>query len=98
MCYKHKIPLYEYTIFPYKIPRRYDDCYTVLSNSEEITISEEFKERFIAIAEDINALFSSDLTNRNIEVTKNKITNKLPEKCYISPTGTTLQQQFGLDF
>lgn len=98
MCCKHKVPLYEYTIFPYKIPRRYDDCYTVLGNSKEIVISKEFKENFIAIAEDIDTIFSFDLTNLNIEVSKLKITNKLAEKGYISPTGTTLQQQFGLDF
>jgi rubredoxin len=98
MCYKHKVPLYEYNIFPYKIPRRYDDYYTVLSNSKEITIPEEFKERFLDIAEDINTIFTSDLDNWNIELTKNKISNKLSEKGYVTVNGTTLQQEFSQDF
>lgn len=98
MCYKHKVPLYEYNIFPYKIPRRYDDYYTVLSNSKEIAIPEEFKERFLDIAEDINTIFTSNLDNWNIKITKNKISNKIAEKGYVTINGVTLQQQFSQDF
>ncbi|MBU3216860.1 TnsD family transposase [Clostridium estertheticum] len=98
MCYKHKVPLYEYNIFPYKIPRRYDDFYTVLSNSKEITIPVEYKEKFLDIAEDIDTIFTLDLDNWNIEVTKDKIFNKLAEKGYVTVNGTTLQQEFCQDF
>ncbi|HAR84951.1 MAG TPA: hypothetical protein DCR69_04410 [Clostridium sp.] len=97
ICYKHKIPLYEYTIFPYKVPRRYDDYYTILSNLKEISIPQEFKERFLNIAEDINAIFTSNLDNWNIEITKDKMFNKLSEKGYVTVNGTTLQQKFSQD-
>ncbi|MCB2290142.1 TnsD family transposase [Clostridium sp. CS001] len=98
MCYKHKVPLYEYNIFPYKIPRRYDDYYTVLSNSKEIAIRGEFKERFLDIAEDINTIFTANLDNWSIEITKNKISNRIAEKGYVTVNGVTLQQQFSKDF
>ncbi|HEY8891407.1 MAG TPA: TnsD family Tn7-like transposition protein [Clostridium sp.] len=98
MCYKHKVPLYEHTIFPYKIPRRYDDYYTVLNNSKEITIPEEFKERFLDIAEDINTIFTSNLDNWSIEITKDKISNKIAEKGYVTINGATLQKKFNQDF
>ena len=98
MCYKHKVPLFECSIFPYKIPRRYDDYYTILSNSKEITIPEEFKERFLDIAEDINTIFTSNLDNWNIRMTKDKISNKIAEKGYVTVGGLTLQQEFSRDF
>jgi hypothetical protein len=97
MCYKHKVPLYEYTIFPYKIPRRYDDCYTVLNNCKDIAIPEQFKERFLNICEDINTIFTSNLDNWNIKTTKDRMFNKLSEKGYVTINGTTLQRQFSQD-
>lgn len=98
MCYKHKTPLYEYTIFPYKIPRRYDDFCTVLKNSKELILPEKFKEKFLDIAEDINAIFASNLNNWNIEITKDKISNRTAEKGYVTVAGTTFQQKFSEDF
>jgi hypothetical protein len=98
MCYKHKCPLYEYIIFPYKIPERYADYYTVLSNSKQISIPEEFKERFLDIAEDINTIFASNLSNCNIDITINKISNRIAEKGYVTINGKTLQKRFRKDF
>jgi hypothetical protein len=98
MCYKHKIPLYEYTIFPYKIPRKYDDCYTVLKNLKELTIPEKFKGNFFDIAEDINAIFTLNLDNWSIDVTKDKLSNRIAEKGYVTVAGSILQQKFSADF
>lgn len=50
------------------------------------------------IAEDINTIFTSDLDNWNIEITKDKISNRLAEKGYVTVNGTTLQREFGSDF
>ncbi|MBU3114588.1 TnsD family Tn7-like transposition protein [Clostridium lacusfryxellense] len=80
------------------IPRRYDDFYTVLSNTKEIAIPEEFKERFLDISEDINTIFTSNLHNWNIEITKDKMFNRIAEKGYVTVGGSTLQREFSQDF
>lgn len=98
MCYKHKIPLYEYTIFPYTLPRKYDDYYTVLSNSKELIIQEKFTKKFLAIARDINSIFISNLSNCNIDITKSKIANKIAESGYLKSDGTTSCIKLYLDF
>lgn len=82
LCYKHKIPLHEYNIFPYRIPRKYDDYYTVLSNSKEIAIPNKFREKLLNITDDINALFSSSLDNWDIKIAKGKISNRIAEMGY----------------
>lgn len=98
MCYKHKTPLYEYSIPNYGIPRRYDDYCTVLNNSKKITIPEVFKKFFINISKDIFMIFSSDLDGWNIEITKKKIFNRLREKGYLSVNGLKLQKEICGDF
>lgn len=88
MCSKHKIPLYEYAIFNYKIPRKYDDYFTVLTNSKEIFIPDEFKEFFLNISYDINALLTSNLDNWNIQLTNAKIITRLRERRYNSQSSS----------
>lgn len=98
MCSKHKTPLYEYTIFPYKIPSRYNDIYTILNCAKEIEIPEAFRTKFIDIANDIAFIFAADLTGWNIEITKEKIHNKIIDKGYVSIKGQTNQKNFSKDF
>ncbi|HAR84952.1 MAG TPA: hypothetical protein DCR69_04415 [Clostridium sp.] len=98
MCHKHRVPLYEYTIFPYKIPRRYDDYYTVLSNSKEIFIPNEFKEKFLDIAEDINTIFTSNLKNWNVQLTNAKIITRFSELMYLSRNISKPNSSFFQDF
>lgn len=98
VCYKHKTPLYEYTIFPYILPRRYEDFYTVLSNSKEIAIPKEFYERFLDIATDINTIFTANLEDWNIKITKDKILNRLKENGYLTVTDIKLQKKLNQDF
>jgi hypothetical protein len=98
MCHKHKVPLYEYILSNYPIPRRYEDYCTVLSNSQEISIPEKLKESFLNIAQDINAIFTLNLSNWNIEITKNKISNKIYENGFVTSNGLKLQQKICEDF
>lgn len=98
ICYKHKIPLYEYTVTTNSISRRYYDCYTVLSNSKEISIPEEFKEKLLNITNDINSIFTSNFNNWNINITKKKIASKLKVKGYLSSNGIKFQNDICLDF
>lgn len=98
ICYKHKIPLYEYTIPKYLIPRKYDDYCTVLNNSKEITILDKFRKRFLDISTDINDIFALNLQDWNVEITKNKINSMLKEKGYYKDNGIKLMRKFNYDF
>lgn len=97
-CYKHKIPLYEYTLSNYPIPRRYEDFYTVLGNSKEITIPPNFRTKFLDITEFISDIFSSSLENWNLEITKDKIYNRLKEFGYLKADSVRLTKRFSQDF
>lgn len=98
MCYKHEIPLYEYTLSTHKTPRRYQDYCAVLSNSKEISIPKQFKQKFLYITDDINTVFTSNLSDWDLKITKNKIFNKIFEKGYLSMTGIKFQQEFCQNF
>ena len=50
------------------------------------------------ISEDINTIFTLDLGNWNIEITKIKISNRIAEKGYVTVGGSTLQQKFSQNF
>lgn len=98
MCHKHRTPLYEYEIFPYKIPSRYNDFYTVLSAAKPIEIPEKFKDKLLDITGDINFIFSHNLDGYDIEKTKDKISNRIAEKGYVTVNNSTLQKKFSEDF
>lgn len=94
MCSKHKTPLYEYAIFPYKMPSRYNDIYTIINCAKEIEIPEAFRTKFLDIANDIAFIFAADLTGWNIEITKEKIHNKMIDKGYVSIKGKKIKRIF----
>lgn len=98
MCAKHRTPLYEYVIFPYKLPSRYNDFYTVLNNAKEIEVPEKFKLSFLDITDDISYLFEADLTGWDIQITRDKIYHKMIHKGYVSVNGLTYQKNFSKDF
>jgi hypothetical protein len=99
VCYKHKIPLWEYTIFPYKLPRKFDDFFTVLSNSKEVVIPKDFMGKFIDIADDINTIFTSSLEkNYNIKTTRDKIIRKIIEKGFITDTKISVHYNIAQKF
>lgn len=87
MCYKHQIPLYEYTISKDGTPRKYENFYAISNKLKEIIIPMDFKEKCLNITNDINTIFKLDLSNWNIEITKNKISNRLIEKGYLTVNG-----------
>lgn len=98
MCAKHRIPLLEYTIFPYKIPSRYNDFYTVLDGAKELKIPDNFKSKFLDIADDISYIFDANLTGWNVDITKDKICNMMMNKGYVSINGLTYQKNFSENF
>jgi len=98
MCYKHKVPLYEYTLSTSPTPRRYEDYCSVLGNSKEIIIPEQFKNFFLNIADDINTIFTLNFSNWSLKITKNKIFDKIAEKGYLTINGVQLQKKICQDF
>lgn len=98
MCLKHKIPLNEYIIFPYKIPSRYVDYYTVLTEAKPIDIPKKLRDKFYNITEDIEFIFLHYFENWSINKTQKKILDKLKENGYTSMNGLTFQKKIGEDF
>ena len=98
MCYKHKVALYEYTLSTSQTPRKYENYCSVLSNSKKIIIPGQFKNYFLDIADDINTIFTLNLSNWNSKITKNKIFDKIAEKGYLTINGVQLQKKLCQDF
>jgi transposase-like protein len=98
MCHKHRIPLYEYEIFPYKLPCRYNDFYTVLGSAKPIEVPNRFKDKLLEITDDIAFIFSHNFDGWNIEVTRKRISNRIAEKGYVTANNVTLQKKFSEDF
>lgn len=98
MCDKHRIPLYEYEIFPYNIPCRYIDYANILCNTKPIDIPDKFKDKFLALADDIHYIFSNKLDGWDIEKTKYKICNRINERGYVTINNIVHQKKISEDF
>lgn len=96
ICSVHKVPLYECEIFPYKIPSRFYDFFTVLDGAKLIEIPEKFYSKMVEIGEDIAYLFSIGL-KCNLNTTRERITNKLIDTGYTT-INIIQQKKFSIDF